>query len=304
MLPFSRGALRRAAALTIAALTLGLPGACSGPIEPSPPPPPTGTGIPQLIGAGDIVVCGSSAHVATAALIRPYPDATVFTAGDNVYPNGHPNDWRNCYDPWWGEFKDRTRPGIGNHDYETQNAKPYFDYWGDRAGPRDAGYYTYTLGEWRIIALNSEIDTRPGSAQYVWLQNELTVNQERCTAAIWHKPLYSSGVNGPNPHMRDVYRLLYNANADLVINGHDHNYEVFHPQDADGRRDDARGLRQFVVGTGGVALTNFPRTAPNSAYREQVQGVILFELRSGSYNWQFISPQPPQFRDSGTGACH
>jgi len=279
------------------------PGGCSGPIEPSPPPPPP-AGIPTLIGAGDIVVCGSSGHVATAAMMRPFPDATVFTAGDNVYPNGHPNDWRNCYDPWWGEFKSRTRPGIGNHDYETQNGKPYFDYWGDQAGPRDAGYYTYVLGTWRIFAINSEIDTRPGSPQYAWLQNELNIDREPCMAAIWHKPLYSSGVNGPNPHMRDMYRLLYNANAEIVINGHDHNYEVFHPQDADGRRDDTKGIRQFVVGTGGVAVTDFPRLLPNSAYREQVQGVIKFDLDANSYNWQFLSPQPPQTRHTGSGVCH
>jgi hypothetical protein len=283
-----------------------LPGSCSGPSEPSPPPPPPPpqSTVAQLIGAGDIVVCGSSAHVATAALLRPYPGATVFTAGDNVYPNGHPNDWRNCYDPWWGEFKDRTRPGIGNHDYETQNGKPYYDYWGDQAGPRDAGYYTYTLGAWRIYAINSEIDTRPGSTQYSWLQNELNINHEPCAAAIWHKPLYSSGVNGPQPHMRDMFRLLYNANAEIVISGHDHDYEVFFPQDADGRRDDAKGVRQFVVGTGGVELTGFPRQAPNSAYREMVQGVILFELQPNSYSWQFISPQPPQYRNNGNGVCH
>ena len=211
--------------------------------------------------------------------MRPFADATVFTAGDNVYPNGHPNDWRNCYDPWWGEFKSRTRPGIGNHDYETQNGKPYFDYWGDRAGPRDAGYYTYVLGTWRIFAINSEIDTRPGSPQYHVAAERAG---HRHASRAWRRSGTSRctppASTGRNAHMRDIYRLLYNANAEIVINGHDHNYEVFHPQDADGRGIDARGIRQFVVGTGGVALTNFPRVAPNSDYREQVQGVIKFDL--------------------------
>ena len=160
------------------------------------------------------------------------------------------------------------------------------------------------LGTWRIFAINSEIETRAGSVQYQWLQNELNINREPCMAAIWHKPLFSSGVNGNNTHMRDIYRLLYNANAEIVINGHDHDFEVFHPQDADGRRDDARGIKQFVVGTGGVATTIFPRVEPNSEYREQVQGVIKFDLDASSYSWQFLSPQPPQTRRIGSGVCH
>jgi hypothetical protein len=294
-----------AARRLLLSLVAAVASACSSSI--AQPPCCTGPSpIPStvLIGAGDIAVCNSNGAVATAALIDGHPNATVFTAGDNVYPSGHPDQWRDCYEPTWGRHKQRTYPTAGNHDYETQHAKPYYDYWGDRAGPRDQGYYTYTVGTWRIYAINSEIDTRPGSPQYQWLQSELSTRTEPCAAAIWHKPLFSSGVNGPNSHMREIYRLLFDANAEIVINGHDHVYERFGPQDHNGVFNGARGIRQFTVGTGGVPNTVFPTVRPNSELRVQTWGVLKLELNDAGYRWDFLAVTGNPVRDSGVGSCH
>ena len=164
-------------------------------------------------------------------------------------------------------------------------------------------YYTYPIGPWKVIALNSEIGVSTGSSQYVWLQNELTQRPSACTVAIWHKPLFTSGPNQPNPAMRDFYKLLYDHNAEIVINGHDHLYERFAPQDADGRRDDARGLREFVVGTGGVPLYEFATVRPNSERQLRLHGVLKLTLSPGRYVWDFIAVDGT-FMDSGTGTCH
>src|SRR4029453_4602124 len=179
---------------------------------------------------------------ATAPWLGSFPDATIFTAGDNTYPHGTAQEWRDCYDPSWGQYKNRTRPVPGNHHYETQAGKPYWDYWEAvaprQAGDRGLGYYSYMVGEWLIIALNSEIDMRSGSLQHTWLRNELDANKERkCGAAIWHRPLFSSSRNGPQADTKPLFQLLYDFNADVVINAHDHVYERFGPQNPEGVRD-------------------------------------------------------------------
>jgi hypothetical protein len=276
--------------------------ACEGTIVPPPCcTGPSDTETPVLIGAGDIAECNSPGSEATAILLGGYPKATVFTAGDNAYPSGSVGQFRDCYEPTWGRHKARTRPTAGNHDYDTPNASAYYDYFGDRAGPRGLGYYTYSVGTWRVIALNSEISKGPGSTQMQWLEQELRNNPVECTIAIWHRPLFSSSRNGPNPDMREAFRLLAANGAEIVINGHDHVYERFALQDQDGRRTTTAGVRQFTVGTGGVALYEFQTPHPNSEVRIVTWGLLKLDLRQGAYDWQFIAVNGT--RDSGSGAC-
>lgn len=273
--------------------------ACSGPTS-TPIGPDPGPKAVVLVGAGDIALCGSPGAEATARLLDGI-QGDVFTAGDNVYPTGSSRDFADCYDPTWGRHRDRTHPTAGNHDYDSPGALPYFEYFDQSAGPRGLGYYTYRIGSWRVIALNSEIPVRAGSAQYQWLRTELATSVP-CTIAIWHRPLFSSGPNKDNPDMRDIYKLLYDNNADVVINGHDHLYERFAPQDADGRADSARGLRQFTVGTGGVPLYDPGPRKANSESLQKTWGVLKLALVEGSYTWDFIPVSGSH--DTGTGVCH
>ena len=181
---------------------------CGGSTPSSPSPGPGPSGPPAVLaGAGDIGLCGSPAAAATAQLLDRIP-GIVFTAGDNAYPNGRAADFRDCYDPHWGRHRERTRPAPGNHDYESPGATPYFAYFGDNAGPAGLGYYSYVAGPWLVISLNSEVLAGLGSPQQQWLRTQLTTSRARCTMAYWHKPLFTSGPNGPNPHMREIWRTF------------------------------------------------------------------------------------------------
>ena len=258
----------------------------------------------DLVGAGDIGQCGSPGPAATAALLDSIP-ATVFTAGDNAYMDGSTGNFQECYHPTWGRHRSRTRPVPGNHDYETPGAAGYFEYFGANAGPSGRGYYSYETGGWLVLALNSELPASEGSAQLAWLRD--TLNAARsvpCTVAYWHHPLFSSGPNGDSPVMRDVWRTLQEFNAEVVITGHDHIYERFAPQTFDGTADRERGLRQFVVGTGGVALTQ-PRGARRSTSEVvgSAWGVLKLTLHASAYDWEFVPVSGGSFRDSGSGTC-
>jgi acid phosphatase type 7 len=255
-----------------------------------------------LVGAGDIGYCGTGGAEATARLLDRV-SGTVFTAGDNAYMSASRDEFQNCYEPTWGRHRPRTRPTAGNHEY-ARSAAAYFDYFGGNAGPSDAGYYSYGVGPWNVIAVNSEIASGPGSPQSEWLRHELSSQPSACTAVIWHRPLFSSGQNGDNPDMRDVWRILYEFNVDLVINGHDHTYERFAPQDPDGRFDPARGIREFIVGTGGAPLYAFSSLRPNSEVRAAAWGVAAFTLAVGGYQWEFVPVDGGTFRDSGSASCH
>jgi calcineurin-like phosphoesterase family protein len=278
--------------------------ACSGANAPDPPPPPNGQNIAILAGAGDIADCSSPGAEATARVLDQV-SGTVFTAGDNAYPSGSPAQFRDCYDPTWGRHKGRTRPTPGNHDYQDAGAAGYYDYFGDSAGPRGLGYYTYTVGSWRIYAINSELSGGAMTVQTQWLRGEVAQNPG-CSAAIWHKPLFTSGPNGENRHMQEIWRILYNAKVDVIINGHDHLYERFAKQDPDGRPDEANGIRQFTVGTGGVDLYSFGAIRPNSDVRASVWGVLVLFLSPTGYEWNFLPAGIPgvNFRDTGTATCH
>ena len=279
--------------------------ACGNSVTGPPPPasPPTSNPIAVshvLVGAGDIGVCGSAGTEQTAALLDRV-DGTVFTTGDNAYFRGSTTDYRNCYDPTWGRHKDRTRPTPGNHEYESASAGPYFEYYGSNAGPVGQGYYSFEAGNWHVVSLNSNVSVDQGSAQYEWLASDLGARSNRCIAAIWHHPLFSSSQNGPSPMMRDAWRLLQQAGAELAIVGHEHAYERFAPLDSLGRPA-PDGIRQFIVGTGGAPLYQFLMVAPGSESRISAWGVLKLTLHPDSYAWEFIAVNG-QVRDSGTGSC-
>jgi len=255
------------------------------------------------VGAGDIADCNRPGSELTAKLLNTI-DGTVFTTGDNAYPNGSTSDYRDCYAPTWGRHRGRTRPTPGNHEYGSPNAAPYFDYFGSNAGPAGQGYYSFNLGSWHVIALNSEIFARAGSAQERWLRSDLAANRTQCTLAYWHRPLFSSGPHGVNPDMQDLWRALYEFDADVVLGGHDHLYERFAPQDPDGRSDPTRGIRQFVVGTGGAAAYASQFARPNSEAQGTDLGVLALTLAAGSYRWEFVPVEGASYRDYGTSSCH
>jgi hypothetical protein len=261
-----------------------------------------------LVGAGDIASCDLSGDTATGHLVEDIA-GTVFTAGDNAYESGTAAEFANCYNPVWGGVKFRTRPVPGNHDYVTANATGYFSYFGAAAGPSTQGWYAYDVGAWRIYALNSNCDAiggcGNGSPQETWLEADLAANPHQCVAAIWHHPRFSSGEHGSDPIMDTIWRDLSAAGADLIINGHDHDYERFAPLSATGTRDDANGMREFVVGTGGASLRSFGTVLATSEVRSNTaHGVIKFTLNQDGYSWQFVPMPGKSFTDSGFAGCH
>ena len=255
-----------------------------------------------LVGAGDIARCDVPGAEQTAQLLDRI-SGTVFVAGDNAYMNGSMDDYRRCYDPTWGRHLHRTRPVPGNHEYQTPAAAGYFRYFGASAGPAGLGYYSYTAGAWLVLALNSEIPSGEGSSQLRWVRDQLAAAPQ-CTAVYWHRPLFSSGRNGANPDMRDLWRVLYEAGADLIINGHDHIYERFGPQTPDGMPDPVKGIRQFIVGTGGAPPYPIMGRMANSEVAASVWGVASFTLQNDGYRWEFIPVDGESFRDSGSAVCH
>ena len=284
-------------ALTATVLLIGLASAA----RTSPAPAPADA---VLVGAGDIADCGETADSATAALLDHIP-GTVFTAGDNAYESGTTEQFARCYDPTWGRHKARTRPAPGNHDYETAQGAAYYHYFGRLAGDSGLGYYSYDLAGWHVVSLNSNIEMSAGSAQERWLRADLAAHRAACTLAYWHHPLFSSGEHGNTPAVQPLWQALYDAGADVVIAGHDHTYERFAPQTPAGERDPARGIRQFIAGTGGASLYAFTSLAPNSEVRNNTtHGVLKLTLRPRSYAWAFVPAAGGRFRDSGNGNCH
>ncbi len=260
-----------------------------------------------LVGAGDISECTSSGDSQTEALLGQ-TFGGVFTLGDNAYPDGSAADYQNCYGPTWGKHKARTRPAAGNHEWETANAAGHFGYFGAAAGSAAQPWYAYDAGSWRVIVLDSDCNhvggcTR-GSAQGSWLQAELTANPRDCTLAMWHHPRFSSGLQGDQGATVDLWQLLYEAGADLVLSGHDHMYERFAAQSPAGLAEPARGIRQFVVGTGGAGVNNPTLLRPNSEVSNgSTYGVLKLTLRPGAYDWQFLPVAGGSFSDSGSASC-
>lgn len=265
---------------------------------------------PVLVGAGDIADCTTLSGAAkTSALLDRIP-GTVFTLGDNAYDSGTPRQFADCYGPTWGRHRDRTRPVLGNHDYRTAFAAGYFDYFGAAAGDRTKGYYSYDVGTWHVVVVNSNCaqvgGCKKGSPQVEWLREDLAAHPAPCTLAMWHHPRFSSGrEHGDDPAMRDIWQVLYDARAELVLSGHDHDYERFAPMDAAGRVDRERGVRQIVAGTGGRELYPWAATRAGSEVKNnETFGVLKLTLHPGSYDWEFIPVEGGTFLDSGSEKCH
>lgn len=315
----NRGLLRSALLLTFVALLLTITVATILVSRPGGANTPGGTftiptlpagEVAVLVGAGDIAECGDDDDERTADLVEQIP-GTVFLAGDNVYPDGSPRQYRDCYGASWGQFLDRTRPVPGNHEYQTPGAAGYLDYFGPRAEPNGTTWYSWEAGEWHVVMLDSdcsapEVDgCNRGSAQEAWLRADLAASSARCTLAIWHHPRFSSGEHGNDGRTDFLWRALYDAGADVIVNGHDHDYERFAPQDPNGKADPERGIRQFVVGTGGARLRNFETTRANSEVRDaRTHGVIRFVLSPDGYQWDFIPVAGQTFTDEGSDDCH
>jgi hypothetical protein len=265
----------------------------------TPTPSSTPTGSVVLVGAGDIAYCSGNNDEATAGLLDTI-SGTVFTLGDNAYESGTYTEYTDCYHPTWGRHKARTKPSPGNHEYKTPDAAGYFQYF-DNIAP----YYAYTLGAWRIYSLDSEIDVSASSPQVAWLQSDLAANPSQCVLAYWHTPRWSSGsTHGNSSSMQTLWQILYNAGAELVINGHEHNYERFAAMDVSGLPV-PQGLREFVVGTGGIGHYGFGAALPASEVRDSTSfGVLKLTLRVDGYDWQFVPVAGSIFTDSGSGTCH
>lgn len=274
---------------------------------PPPPPPP---GDPVFVGAGDIASCGDGGgDEATAALLDAMPEAVVYTTGDNAYPDGTTEQFA-CYDASWGRAKARTHPSVGGHEYKTPGAAGYFGYFGAAAGDPTQGYYSYDLGTWHIVVLNSECveigGCGSGSPQERWLRTDLAEHPSDCTLAYWHIPRFSSGAeHGNNPGIAPFWDALYDYGADVILNGHEHLYERFLPQTSGGVLDLAYGMTQFTVGTGGFGLYGWKAAQPNSIARiNDTYGVLKLVLRADGYDWQFIAASGSSSTDEGSASCH
>jgi acid phosphatase type 7 len=295
------GVGRSATVIIVALLAVLLAFGCA---PKRPPRPPSGK---VIVAAGDIADCSSDGDEATARLVGGIK-GTVLTLGDNAYEAGTAQDFSECYDPSWGQFKERTRPIPGNHDYETEGASAYFHYFGKAAGGPSKGYYSYDLGQWHIVALNSnceDVGCKASSPQLRWLEADLAKDAKTCTLAYFHYPLFSSGKYRPGiQEVKPLWEALYAAHADLVLNGHDHNYQRFAPQDPNGEADPVGGIREFVVGTGGKS--HYPILGPianSEVYNDETYGVLKLTLRPEDYQWQFIPVEGETFTDSGSVRC-
>jgi hypothetical protein len=272
----------------------------------------TNTSAITVYTAGDIADCSTeklAAHsAATANLIQAgieqNPSAIVLTLGDHTYPVGTPAEFKNCYEPTWGKFKNRTYPNPGNHEYYSPSAYAYFQYFGDAAGSQQKPYYSFNKGSWHIISLDSNIKKEQQQAQLKWLEEDLKNNSSSCILAVWHHPLFSSGLHGNNSMMKPAWEMLMAAKADLVLSSHDHIYERFALQNSIGEKDDA-GMREFIVGTGGAKLMPTVWQKQNSeVLNAKVHGVLQLSLKKRSYEWQFLPVEGSTFTDKGSAVCH
>ena len=308
--------------------------ACGGGGAPPPAPVvtatpvPTATPIPDpvIAAAGDIA-CGpvrSGSQCRDADTARLLVEAPLFMnqdveavlpLGDLQYEHGLLEDFLNYYHRTWGRAKEISWPTPGNHEYAASPATGYFDYWNGRgaangrAGPRELGYYSFDIGAWHLISLNSNcghVGCEAGSRQERWLRDDLVRHRRLCTLAYWHHPRFSSGPSRNDDRLQPLWQALYDGGADVVLSGHDHLYERFAPQTATGVLDDGRGIRQFTVGTGGRDLYPFGAIQPNSEARFRDEfGVLYLKLQPHGYGWRFATiDNRPSFVDSGVALCH
>jgi acid phosphatase type 7 len=255
-----------------------------------------------VLAAGDIGDCKSSGDERTAALLDRLR-GSVLALGDTVYEGGSIEDYRACYAPSWGRHKRRTRPAPGNHEYRDEDASGYFSYYGAAAGPGHRGYYSFDVGAWHIVSLNSERDTTAGGAQVRWLKRDLARTPADCVLAYWHRPRWSAGRYFDDDTYAPFWNALYDAGADVVLAGHDHSYQRFARLDKLGEIDKLRGIRSFVVGTGGRRLSTLRSHPRRQAANDRTFGVLQLTLRPKSYTWRFIAVAGQDYRDGGSTAC-
>jgi 3',5'-cyclic AMP phosphodiesterase CpdA len=274
-----------------------------------------------VVAAGDIADCsGSGHHRETAALIDQIAPDAVLTLGDTAYPNGSLDDFLDCYHPSWGRFRPFTRAAVGNHEYHSPHAGPFFAYFCGGSGVPGEGRYSFELGAWHVVVLNSncggDLDTPSSVAdefggcgadapQARWLKADLAAHRTRCALAMWHHPRFSSGPHGNADRMTETWRILQEAGVEIVLSGHSHVYERFAPMTADGIVDPVRGVRELDIGTGGTGLHSIGKVVPGSEVRDDgSHGVLRLELRPTSYAWRFVPTPPDTFADSGEMECH
>jgi 3',5'-cyclic AMP phosphodiesterase CpdA len=305
-------------ALSRGALVLGLAAAaCGAGGGGTPAPSASGAGDVIVVAVGDIA-CGatreSCQEASTAALVDTIRPSLVLALGDLQYGPATYGDFQRYYGRSWGRFLAMTRAVPGNHDYNTAGAAGYFDYLDGpgrddgAGGPRGKGYYGFDLAGWHVVALNSNCDAvggcQDGSPQERWLRSDLAAHPGRCTLAMFHHPRFSSGPHGSQASLAGLWRDLADAGVDLALVGHDHLYERFAPLDRSGREDATRGVRELVVGTGGVSLYRFASVQPGSQVRYSGFGVMKLRLGESSYGWEFVPVDPRGSHDSGEAACH
>ena len=283
-------------------------------IEVITPPPPPPSGDPVIVAAGDIVCntsssTSSSCHQqATSDLVMSINPYAVLTLGDNQYQSGELTNYNTYYDPTWGRAFEKTYPSPGNHEYGTVNAAGYFAYFGDRAGTNSNGYYSFDIGSWHIVSLNSNCSSVGGcgtnSPQAIWLDNDLKTHNNACTLAYWHHPTFSAGAHGDNSKMNYFWQLLDANNVDVALAGHDHNYQRFAPMDLTGS-EDPNGVREFVVGTGGKSHYSLDPNVHSTleTYNTSTYGILKMTLHDTSYDWEFVG-ETGSIIDSGTWNCN
>ena len=256
---------------------------------------------PVLLAAGDIASCAYDGDERTAALLDSNR-GTVLTLGDNAYDHGTLEEFRKCFGPSWGRHKRRIRPAPGNHDYNS-GASGYFQYFGRAAGPAGRGYYSFDLGSWHVVSLNSERDTGATGGQVRWLRADLARARARCILAFWHRPRWSAGDYSDDGRTAPLWNALYDARADIVLSGHDHNYQRYPPMNKRGAIQKARGIRSFVVGTGGVSLDEVRADSRRRAANDSTWGLLKLTLRPAGYKWRFLPVAGGRYQDSGSGKC-
>ncbi len=263
------------------------------------PAPPTSV---RVVAVGDIASCTTNADEEVGALARRLEPAALLTLGDHAYPNGSPEEFASCYDAGWGALRNRTYPAPGNHDYGTPAATGYFSYFGRRA---PAPYYSFDVGGWHVVSLNTEVDHAAGSAQERWLRRDLRRSKARCELLSMHRPRWAGGARGHGPSTDALWRAAYHHGVDLVLAGHEHNYQRFFRLDGHGRRDPRYGIRQIVVGTGGAALYDVGRAEYRAAANGTTYGLLHLTLRPRGYRAEFVPVNAAGFRDAPPAeACH
>ena len=271
-------------------------------------PVPEDSGDPVLLAAADVAICRSTGDEAVSRLLDTL-SGTIAIPGDTEQNTGRPDEYAGCYDPTWGRHRPRTMPAVGDHEYHTTDAAGYFGYFGDVAGDPGKGWYSYDRGAWHIVVLNSNCakigGCGQGSEQYEWLADDLEQHGDTCIGAYFHYPLFSAGgQHGGKPSVRPFWRLLHQHGAEWVLGGNDHNYQRFAPQSPDGELDTERGIRQFVVGTGGASHYKLGTPLPNTEVQNSgTFGVLRLTLHASSYEWEFIPQEGRTFTDYGSTAC-